>query len=171
MNLTETCTQQAFGDMVGIGQPAVSDLLARTIIQPGHTAGQWLLDYTAHLREQAAGRGADGELAGNRAKESFTRNQLLEMKLRVMRQEYAPVGLIGEVIATVGRTIAGVLEPVHNTLHKMNPNLTPEDLKFVQTELSRACDMAATASLDLLTVDEEPADVPDDVPMVEEETL
>ena len=49
-DLNSTCTQAQFGDLVGIGQPAVSDLLARGVIQPGNTAGQWLLDYTSHLR-------------------------------------------------------------------------------------------------------------------------
>ena len=64
MNLDTTCTQAQFGELVGISQPAVSDLLTREVIQPGATAGAWLIDYCAHLREQAAGRGADDAVRG-----------------------------------------------------------------------------------------------------------
>lgn len=172
MNLTATCTQQEFADLVGIGQPAVSDLLTRDVIQPGQTAGQWLLDYAAHLREQAAGRGADGELAFQRSELARVSRERSEIKLKLEREEYAAVELLGQVLATVGRTIAGVLEPLHATLHKRMPTLSPEDLKFIQGEVAKACDLAASASLALLTVDDEAAtEVVEDVPIVEEESL
>ena len=172
MNLDNTCTQQAFADLVGIGQPAVSDMLARGVIQPGQTARQWILDSFTHLREQAAGRGADGELAANRAKESFTRNQLLERKLKRDREETTEVEVLEVVFSSVGRTIVAILEPLANTLHKRIPTLSPEDLKFIQGEVSKACDRAASASLAMLTVDDEAAaEVTEDVPFVEEEGL
>lgn len=157
-------TQALFGELVGIGQPAVSDLLSRGVLRPGQTAGQWLMDYCAHLREQAAGRGADGELASNRAKESATRNQLLEMKLAIARKEYAAVDVLGQVLATVGRSIAGILEPLHVNLHKLCPALTPEDIKVIQLEVSKACDIAVSASLAVLDVAEDASDVVDEVP-------
>ncbi|KQU64576.1 hypothetical protein ASC98_27655 [Rhizobacter sp. Root1238] len=61
-------TQEQFGDLVGISQQAVSELLGRAILQAGQPAATWLRAYTKHLREQAAGRGADGELARERAR-------------------------------------------------------------------------------------------------------
>ena len=45
--LDTVLTQAEFGDLVGIGQPAVSDLMARKVINDGQTASQWLLAYCA----------------------------------------------------------------------------------------------------------------------------
>ena len=63
----------------------------------------------------------------------------------------------GQVLATVGRTIAGSLEALPGTLHKRCPALTPEDLKIVQIEVSKACDLAVAASLANLDAAEEAA--------------
>ena len=153
--LDQTVTQAQFGDIVGVGQPAVSALLARGVIQPGQTAGQWLIDYCAHLREQAAGRGADGELAFQRSEFARVSRERAEIKLALERKEYAPVALIEQVLATVGRSIAGVLEPLHVNLHKLCPALTPEDIKTIQLEVSKACDIAVAVSLSVLEVTED----------------
>jgi phage terminase Nu1 subunit (DNA packaging protein) len=153
--LNTTCTQAQFGEVVGVGQSAVSDLLTRGVIQPGQTAGQWLIDYCAHLREQAAGRGADGELAFQRSEFARVSRERAEIKLALERKEYAPVALIEQVLATVGRSIAGVLEPLHVNLHKLCPALTPEDIKIIQLEVSKACDIAVGVSLSILEVTED----------------
>ena len=166
--LDTTTTQAQFGEIVGIGQPVVSDLLARGIIQPGQTAGQWLLDYCAHMREQAAGRGADGELAYQRGELARVSRERAEIKLALERKEYAAVALLEQVLATVGRSIAGVLEPLHVTLHKLCPALTPQDIKLIQLEVSKACDIAVTASMAVLEVpDETPAEVADEAAILD----
>lgn len=147
MNLEATCTQAQFGELVGISQPAVSDLLQREVIKPGASAGAWLIDYCAHLREQAAGRGADGELAFQRSELARVSRERAEIKLALERRDFAAVALLEQVLATVGRSIAGVLEPLHVTLHKRCPALTADDLKLIQIEVSKACDLAVTVSL------------------------
>ncbi|MGB4060879.1 MAG: terminase small subunit [Burkholderiaceae bacterium] len=155
MNLNTTCTQAQFGELVGIGQPAVSDLMARDVLAPGQTAGQWLRDYCAHLREMAAGRGMDGELAYQRAELARVSRERAEIKLKVERAEFAPVALIEQVLASMGRGVAGLLEPLPAHLHKLCPALTPDDVRVVQAEISKACDLAAAASLALLDTAEE----------------
>jgi phage terminase Nu1 subunit (DNA packaging protein) len=156
MSMAGTCTQAEFGEMVGISQPAVSDLISRSVLQPGAPAGQWLRWYCAHLREQAAGRGGDGELAANRAAESFTRNQLLESKLAERRREVAPVEIIEQVLAHVGSQIRGTLEPLHVTLKMRCPQLTADDVKIIETEVATACNLAASACMaSLSALDEE----------------
>jgi len=149
--LLTTCTQQEFADLVGISQPAVSDLLARGVVQPGQSAAEWLIDYTSHLREQAAGRGGDGELAANRAEESRVRKELLEIKLAERRREVAPVDIIEQVLAHVGSQIRGTLEPLHVTLKMRCPQLTADDIKIIETEVSTACNLAASACMASLT--------------------
>jgi len=158
MNLDTPCTQAAFGELIGVGQPAVSDMISREVLTPGDTARQWLLAYCAHMREQAAGRGADGELAFQRSELARVNRERGEIKLALERKQYAPVALIEQVLATVGRGIVGVLEPLHVNLHRQCPALTPEDLKLIQAEVARACDLAASASLALLDVPDEDAE-------------
>ena len=154
-DLHAPCTQAAFGELIGVSQPAVSEMVTREILTPGQTAHQWLLAYCAHMREQAAGRGADGELAFQRSELARVSRERAEIKLALERRQYAPVALIEQVLATVGRGIVGVLEPLHVNLHRQCPALTPEDLKLIQAEVSRACDLAANASLAVLELDEE----------------
>lgn len=150
LDLAQPCTQERFGQLVGIGQPAVSALLDDDTLQRGDTVAAWLLDYCKNLREQAAGRGMDGELAFQRAELARVSRERNEIKLAVERREYAAVALLEQVLATVGRSIAGALEPLHVTLHKRHPDLSPEVLKLVQTEVARACDLAVSASLAVL---------------------
>lgn len=150
IDLDSMMTQAEFGELVGVSQQAVSDLLQRDVITAGSPCGEWLKDYISHLREQAAGRGMDGELAFQRSELARVSRERAEIKLALERKEFAPVTLIEEVLATVGRSVAGVLEPLHANLHKLCPHLTPEDLKIIQVEVSRACDIAASASLAIL---------------------
>lgn len=168
IDLSAPCTQTEFGDLVGIGQPAVSGLLARGGIKHGDAAQQWLLDYCAHLREQAAGRGADGELAFQRSELARVSRERAEIKLALERKDFAAVSLIEQVLATVGRSIAGVLEPLHVNLHKLCPALTTDDLKLIQTEVARACDLAVNASLSNLDVVDEGSDMAEEVAILDE---
>ena len=155
LDLAQPCTQERFGQLVGIGQPAVSALLDDDTLQRGDTVAAWLLDYCKNLREQAAGRGMDGELAFQRAELARVSRERNEIKLAVERREFAAVALLEQVLATVGRSIAGALEPLHVTLHKRHPELSAEVLKLVQTEVARACDLAVSMSLEVLEDDAE----------------
>lgn len=62
IDLQARSTQAAFGSLVGISQPAVSDLVSRGILRDGESVGEWLKAYCGNLREQAAGRLASGDL-------------------------------------------------------------------------------------------------------------
>lgn len=60
-DLAMPMTQARVGDLVGISQQPVSDLVRRTVLADGAGADEWLLAYCDHLREVAAGRGGSGE--------------------------------------------------------------------------------------------------------------
>ena len=171
MNLNTTCTQAQFGELVGIGQPAVSDLMARDVLAPGQTAGQWLQAYCAHLREMAAGRGMDGELAYQRAEAARVSRERNEIKLKLDRAEFAPVVVLEQVLASIGRSVAGLLEPLPAHLHKLCPALTPDDVRHIQAEISKACDIAAAASLSLLDESEDDNPQPEDEQTEDESEL
>ncbi|MES2346370.1 MAG: hypothetical protein V4641_02250 [Pseudomonadota bacterium] len=147
MDLDAPCLQVDFAKLVGISQPAVSELLTRGTIKANQPARVWLLAYTAQLREQAAGRGADGELAANRAAESATRNEMLQIKLKKMRGEYAGVDVISQVLAHIGTLVASKLEPLPARIKMVCPQLTPDQLKAIETVITEARNVAASASL------------------------
>jgi terminase small subunit / prophage DNA-packing protein len=158
MDLAAPCTQKEFADLVGIGQPVVSELLTRGVIKAKDPLRIWLLAYTAHLREQAAGRGGDGALAANRAAESATRNELLQIKLKTARKEYAPVDALQQVLAYIGTRVASKLEPLPARIKMLCPQLTSEDMKGIEGAITDARNIAASASLELLDVDDTEVD-------------
>lgn len=148
--LDTVLTQAEFGELVGISQPAVSDLMSRKVLAAEQTAGQWLLAYCAQLREVAAGRGADGELAFQRSELARVARERNEIQLAKDRKEFAAVSLLELVCAHIGRSVAGLLEPLPSEIHKLCPALKPDDVRRIQLTVSKACDIAVSASIAVL---------------------
>lgn len=144
------CTQTEFAALVGVGQPAVSDLQQRKVFDPQRTAGGNLLIYCAHLREQAAGRGGDGELAANRAALAKTSNARMELRLYREQGKFADVLVIEQVLAFVGSQVASKLEPLPARIKMLCPQLTADDIKQVETAITEARNLAAGAVMALL---------------------
>lgn len=159
--LRQTMTQSAFGDLVGISQQAVSDLVKRDVIVPGETAAVWLLAYCANLREQAAGRAASGELDLGAERAALAREQRvrIEMQNAQTRRELAPVAVLELALATMGRKVAATLEAIPVNIKRRSKNFTAEDIEFLTTEITKARNIAAAAQLeeepDVFTGDKE----------------
>lgn len=155
VNLADKMTQTEFGDLVGVSQQAVSDLLKRDVLRAGYPAGVWLHAYCSHLREQAAGRAAAGDLdlAAERAALARVQRERIEMQNALTRRESAPVALLESAVATIGRKIAAVLESIPVTIKRRSKNLTAEDIEIITTEITRARNIAATAQLEQEDVD------------------
>lgn len=150
VDLGKSGSQQEFANLVGISQPAVSQLLARGTITRGATLGEWLLEYCGSQREQNAGN-ADGEnLAYERAVATRVARERDEIRLAVDRAEFAPVSALQQALATMGNAVVSALQPLHLTIHKRCPALTPEDVVLIQREVAKACAQAEAASLQLL---------------------
>lgn len=120
-------TQAEFGELVGISQQAVSDLVQAGVLQRGEPASAWLHAYCARLREQAAGRlSADGEgldLVQERAALARSQREAQELKNAVTRGEYAPVGLLADVLAAASSAVVDRFEQLDATLRKASPDL------------------------------------------------
>lgn len=56
LNFEQPVTQEEFGRMVGISQPAVSSLCTRGVLLPGQSAREWLRRYLMHLQDQIIAR-------------------------------------------------------------------------------------------------------------------
>ena len=151
IDLKGRISQTAFGDLVGISQPAVSGLISRKIINSGDSAELWLQAYCANLREQAAGREATGDLylAGERAQLARVQRERIEMQNAVTRRELAPVPLLEFAMATVGQKIAAILETIPGNIKRRSKNFTKEDMDFMVAEIAKARNVAATAQLNM----------------------
>jgi phage terminase Nu1 subunit (DNA packaging protein) len=139
-------TQDEFGELVGVSQQAVSDMLNRGVLAPGADAATWIVAYTAHLREQAAGRDS-GPLADARAALAREQRDEVAMRNAVKRKEFAPISSIEEVLAKVGRQVADILEGLPRTLKLRWPNASAEQLKLITEEIVKARNLAAGISL------------------------
>lgn len=99
-------TQAQFAKHFGISTPAVSDLMARSVVPREASLEDGCKAYTKHLREKAAGRGQgedDGELT--REKTRLTRAQADKVELEVEELRGALVRVeaiereLGELVA------------------------------------------------------------------------
>lgn len=163
VNLSNTATQEAFGDLVGISQQTVSELLSRKILVQGVSAGEWLRLYTSHLREMAAGRATTGDLdlAGERARLAREQADRIAMQNAVTRGELAPVALLEEVLSATASKVAGVLDAIPGMVRRRVPLLTADDIDLIAGEVAKARNAVAAMSLaDILNA--EPVEDVDD---------
>jgi terminase small subunit / prophage DNA-packing protein len=154
-------TQKQFGEMVGISQPAVSDLLMRGVLADGAAVGDWLIAYCGNLREVAAGRAASGDLdlAGERAQLARAQRERIEMQNAVTRGELSPTILLEQVLAKAAAKIAGVLDAIPGMVRRRVPQLTAGDIDLIAGEVAKARNTVAGMSLVDLADDDSDAAV------------
>lgn len=148
-----TCvTQRAFGELVGITQQTVSDLVRRGVLIEGETAGEWLLAYCDHLREVAAGRGgADGvvNLVAERARLARAQALKVEMHNAERRGLLAPTALLEQVLASAGSRAWRIFGTIKGEIRRRVPQLTAADLAAVDAIVNKAMQQVADLSLQL----------------------
>ena len=151
--LSSPTTQEQFGELVGVSQPVVSDLLTRGILLAGQPAATWLRTYTKHLREQAAGRGADGELARERARLAREQADRVAMDNAVNRRELAPVSVLELVLAKMAGDVGSLLQGLVPRVRR-RVDLPGEELRILYEEVTKARNRAA--AMTLADAEEEP---------------
>lgn len=165
IDLSTVFTQSQFGALVGITQPAVSDLLSRGVISEGGSGGTWLLEYCEHLRTIAAGRAAAGDidLATERALLARAQRIRIERENAVRAGELAPAYLIEEVLAKAGAKVASIFDGIPGQVKRRVPVLPASALDIIGTEIAKARNIAAAVSLADLDIDGLDADDDADV--------
>jgi phage terminase Nu1 subunit (DNA packaging protein) len=147
--LDQPVTQAEFGELVGITQQAVNDLVKRGVLTDGHTCQQWLWDYCKRLRLQAAGR--DGtDLSTARAALDNAKRIEVELRNAIKQREYAPVWALADLLALVGRQISGALESIVPGIRLRWPDVGADKLKLIEAEVVKARNLAAGITLDRL---------------------
>ncbi|OJZ21174.1 MAG: hypothetical protein BGP21_10720 [Thiobacillus sp. 65-29] len=149
-DLSLQSSQQEFGELIGVTQQTVSDLIARGVLKDGDAAGVWLLDYCAHVREIAAGRATNGDLdlATERARLAREQADKIAMQNAITRRELAPTYLLEEVLAAAGARAAAILDAIPGAIRRRNQNLTMDDIETIAREVAKARNIAASMTLD-----------------------
>lgn len=152
-------SQRAFASMLGITQQAVSQMAVAGVIKLDETGMVWLRAYVSHLREQAAGRlgknSSGPSLADERAALSRAQRESIEHKNAVTRGEFAPIGLLADVLSAAASAVVDRMDRVESELSKRCPEL-PETAKRAvmavlagaRNEWVSAATMAAARKLD-----------------------
>lgn len=159
-DLSSPMKQADFGDLVGISQQAVSDLVRRDVLPDGACGDEWLLAYCDHLREVAAGRGGEAgkELTAERARLAREQADRLAMQNAVTRGELAPAHLLEQVLAKAGARAGRILETIPGLLRRRLPQLTADDVIEVTRVVAKARNVAASMRLADVEVDDDGAD-------------
>lgn len=124
-------------------------MVKNEILMPGMSCGRWLIAYTEHLREIAAGRAAEGglDLATERARLAREQADKVAMQNAVTRGELAPVSLIEEVLTKAAARIAGIFDAIPGKVRHRVPKLTTDELELIADEIAKARNIVAGMSL------------------------
>ena len=167
--LDQVISQSEFAQMIGVSEARVSQLVADGVIVRGETVAQWLVGYCERLRDQAAGR-AGSEVGGldlvqERAALARSQRMAQDLKNAVARGEYAPIGLLADVLGLASSAVVDRFDQLEGALRKTCPDLPEEAVTTVQTVLAnarnewiRSTEKLVAAHLDEMLADEEEED-------------
>lgn len=135
-------TQAVIGQLVGVSQQAISALVNDGKIPATGTVGAVLVAYCERLREQAAGRmGEEGgglDLVQERAALARSQRIAQDLKNDIARGEYAPIGLLTDVLAAAGAAVVDRFERLDGALRKACPDLPDEARNTIMTVIASA---------------------------------
>ncbi|MFZ7309768.1 hypothetical protein [Comamonas jiangduensis] len=126
-------SQAEFAQMVGVSEASISKRVSDGVLTRGECAHAWLIAYCEHLRDQAAGRLGETlglDLVQERAGLARAQRESQELKNAVARGEYAPIGILADVLALASSAIVDRLDQLEGQLRKACPDL-PEEARMV----------------------------------------
>lgn len=130
--LEQAIAQAEFAQMIGVSEARVSQLVSEGVLVRGETALEWNVAYCERLRDQAAGRlGAEVgglDLVQERAALAREQREGQAIKNAVARREFAPVGLLADVLGRAASAVVDRFDQLEGVLRKAVPDL-PDDAK------------------------------------------
>lgn len=166
IDLSTRGTQTALAELVGVTQPTISNLMTEGKLPTDGTLGELLRAYCARLREQAAGRQGDGhlDLVQERAALARAQREGQDIKNAVARREYAPVGLLADVLGMASSAVVDRFDQLEGQLRKACPGLPDEARITVQTVIASARNQWINSTVSLVSeaIDKMVADQDDD---------
>lgn len=157
--LGRVIAQQDFAELIGVSEARVSQMISEGLIVRGDTGAQWLQAYCQRLRDQAAGRMGDEvgglDLVQERAALAREQREGQAIKNAVARREYAPVGLLSDVLGMASSAVVDRFDQLEGAMRKACPDLPDEAKTTVQQVIAAARNewIRATSTLVADTVD------------------
>lgn len=170
-------TQQEIAEHLDMSDRNLRDLLQAVGLDHKQAAmSEIRLAYIRRLREQAAGRMGDSsglDLVQERAALAREQREGQAIKNAVARKEYAPVGLLSDVLGMASSAVVDHFDQLEGVLRKACPEL-PDDAKTaVMTVIAKARNewIRATANLVVESLDAMLAADDDDAPVGDAEAF
>lgn len=126
-------SQAEFAQIVGVSEASISKRVSDGVLTRGECVHAWIVAYCEHLRDQAAGRLGETlglDLVQERAGLARAQREAQELKNSVARGEYAPIGILADVLALASSAIVDRLDQLEGQLRKACPDL-PEEARMV----------------------------------------
>lgn len=161
--------QSVVAAAVGVSKQAISALVTEGALPPCATNGELLLAYCERLRQQAAGR-LGGEVGGLdlvQERAALAREQRIaqELKNAVARGEFAPIGLLADVLGQAASSVVDRFDQLEGALRKSCPDISDDVMLVVlgvvaaaRNEWLRSTARLVDASIDTLQADTEEGD-------------
>ena len=145
--------QSAVAAVVGVSKQAISAMVNDGALPPCATNGELLLAYCERLRQKAAGR-VGGEVGGLdlvQERAALAREQRIAQALKnsVARGEYAPIGVLADVLGAAAGAVADRFDQIEGALRKARPDIDDDLLMTVLAVVTAARNewIRATAKL------------------------
>lgn len=140
--MDQPISQAEFAEWIGVSEARVSQLLSDGVMTRGDTGHAWLVAYCERLRDQAAGR-AGSEFGGLdlvQERAALAREQRIAQALKnsVARGEYAPVGLLADVLGAASSAVVDRFDQLDGALSKSAPDLPEAAKAAVMTVIASA---------------------------------
>ncbi|GAA4419895.1 hypothetical protein [Acidovorax lacteus] len=168
--LDQVISQAEFAQIIGVSEARVSQMVSEGLIAKGDTAASWLIAYCERLRDQAAGRLGETyglDLVQERAALAREQREGQAIKNAIARREYAPVGLLADVLGQAASAVVDRFDQLEGTLRKACPDLPDEAktavLKVIasaRNEWIRSTERLVAESVDAMLADDAAADEP-----------
>ena len=159
-------TQVEFAELVEISEARVSQLVTEGVFIPGQSALTMLRAYVERLREAASGRDPDGVLIKERA--GLAREQRIGQAIKnaVAQGEFAPIGLLSDMLGLVSAAMAERLDALVPRLKLVWPEMPDAARTAIETELANARNewVRGTSELSTARLDELAQTSDDDEP-------
>lgn len=164
--------QSVVAAAVGVSKQAISALVTEGALPPCATNGELLLAYCERLRQQAAGR-LGGEVGGLdlvQERAALAREQRIaqELKNAVARGEFAPIGLLADVLGQAASSVVDRFDQLEGSLRKSCPDISDDVMLVVlgvvaaaRNEWLRSTARLVDQSIDALMDEAEEGDVAD----------
>lgn len=152
-----------FAELVGVSEARMSQLAGEGLFVEGQSALAWLRGYIDRLREAGAGRDNDGTLAKERAQLARAQRIGQEIKNAVAHGEYAPVGLLGDMLGLASAAVAERMDSLTPRLKLVWPDMPDAARAAIEATVTTARNDWADATRDLVNnrlaeIDGEPDD-------------